>query len=112
MLRDKISHAKHELLFCKTVSATETPTNGVDLKGYASATAVCSIGTVTNIANSPQPSWTFKLQESDDNSSFTDVAESDMLLDYGNNDGSVSSGVFATNISQSLRRHVREMPEV
>ena len=95
MLRDKISHAKHEHVFCKTLSATET-SGGVDLKGYSSATVICSIGEITNIANSPTPSWTFKLQESDNDSTYSDVAESDMLLDYGNNDGSVTSGVFAT----------------
>lgn len=96
MLKDMISHVKNELLFCKTVSATETPTNGVDLQGFTSATVVCSIGTITNISNSPTPSWTFKLQESDNDSSYSDVAEADCLVTYGSNDGSVTSGVFAT----------------
>lgn len=97
MLRDMISHSKNELHFCKTVTATETPSTGVDLKGFNSATVIAAIGTITNIANSPVPSWTLKLQESDtSNASFTDVDEDDMLLDYGNNDGSVTSGVFAT----------------
>lgn len=94
-LRDMISHAKHEYVFCKTLTATET-SSGVDLKGYSSATVLCSIGAMTNAANSPTPSWTFALEESDDDSTYTDVAEADILLDYGNNDGSVTSGVFAT----------------
>jgi len=96
MLKDRISHAVHELLFCKTVTATETPSAGVDLQGYSAATVICSIGTITNIGMSPIPSWTFKLEESDDDSTYTAVDAGDMLLDYGNNDGSASSGVFAT----------------
>lgn len=96
MLRDKLSHAKHELHFADTLSSTNDP-DGVDLQGFTSATVICSIGAITNVTNSPQPSWTLKLQESDSASSgFSDVDEDDMLVDYGNNDGSVTSGVFAT----------------
>ena len=96
-LRDKISHAKHEYHWAKTVTTTETPSAGIDLKGFGSATVLCSIGTMTNVANSPQPSWKFKLQESDSaGSGFTVVDEADILLDYGNNNGSVADGVFAT----------------
>jgi hypothetical protein len=83
-------------MFADTLSATNDP-DGVDLKGFTSATVICSVGEITNIAGSPQPSWTLKLQESDSAASgFFDVDEGDMLLDYGNNDGSVASGVFAT----------------
>jgi hypothetical protein len=97
MLKDKLSHSKNELHFCKTVTATETPSTGVDLKGFNAATIIAAIGTITNIANSPVPSWTLKLQESASAATgFTDVASADMLLDYGNNDGSVTSGVWAT----------------
>ncbi len=96
MLRDRISHAKHELMFADTLSATNDP-DGVDLKGFSAATVICSVGEITNIANSPTPSWTLKLQESDSASSgFSDVDEGDMLLDYGNNDGEATDGVFAT----------------
>jgi hypothetical protein len=97
MLRDAISHSKNELHFCKSLTATETPSTGVDLKGFNSATIIAAIGTITNIANSPVPSWTLKLEESDSAATgFTAVAEADMLLDYGNNDGSVTTGVWAT----------------
>lgn len=97
MLKDKLSHSKNELHFCKTVTTTETPSSGVDLKGFSSATVIAAIGTVTNIGNSPQPSWTLKLQESDSvGSGYSNVADDDVLSTYGNNDGSVSSGVFAT----------------
>jgi hypothetical protein len=97
MLRDLLSHSKNELHFCKTVTATETPSTGVDLKGFSSATIIAAIGAITNIASSPVPSWTLKLQESDSsNTGFADVDEDDMLVEYGNNDGSVASGVWAT----------------
>jgi hypothetical protein len=97
MLRDAISHSKNELHFCKSLTATETPSTGVDLKGFNSATIIAAIGTITNIANSPVPSWTLKLEESDSAATgFSAVAEADMLLDYGNNDGSVTTGVWAT----------------
>jgi len=94
MLKDRISHAKHELMFAGTLTATNDP-SGVDLQGFSAATVVCSIGEMTNVGNTE--SWTFALEESDSVASgYTDVAESDMLLEYGNNDGSAASGVFAT----------------
>lgn len=100
MLRDKVSHFKHELLFAKTLDGTskEEPANGVDLKGYSAATVVCSVGSMTNTGNSPDvEKWELSLEESDSESSgFSAVDEDDMLLDYGTNDGSVTSGVFAT----------------
>lgn len=65
----------------QAITATNTPSNGVDLKGFQSAEFLISVGTVTNIGNSPQPTWTFKLQESDSQSSgFTDVTDSNVVL--------------------------------
>jgi len=95
-MRDALAAVKNELLFCKTLTATETPTTGVDLQGFNSATVVCAVGTITNVANSPQPSWTLTLQESDDDSTYTSVASADANVTYGNNDGAIASGVFAT----------------
>lgn len=96
MLKDMISHVKNELLFADTYSSDNSPSSGVDLQGFSSATVVCSVGPMTNVGGSPPESWELKLYESDDNSAFTEVAESDTLLSYGNNDGAVNSGVFAT----------------
>lgn len=96
MLRDHLALSKNVLLFAKTVTATETPSTGIDLKGFSSCTVVCSVGTITNVANSPQPSWTLALQHSDDNSAFSAVASTDVNLTYGKNDGSITNGVFAT----------------
>jgi hypothetical protein len=97
MLKDKLSHSKNEKHFCKTLTATETPSSGVDLKGFSAATVICTVGAITNIANSPTPSWTLTLQESDSASTgFTAVDDDDALTTYGNNDGSLTAGVFAT----------------
>lgn len=94
MLRDMISHVKNTLHFAGTYSSTKTPTNGIDLTGYSSCTILCAIGAMTN---SGSGQWTFTLQESDSQSSgFSTVGSADVLLDYGLNDGSISSGVFAT----------------
>lgn len=77
------------------VSSTQTPSNGVDLQDLHTAEIVVDIGTVTNIANSPQPSWTFALQHSDTvNSDFEAVESTDVVLPDGDSLG--ASGVFAT----------------
>ena len=97
MLKDLISNVKSVYHWGGVKTATVTPSTGVDLKGYRSALVLCSIGAITNVANSPQPSWTFALQESDtSNASFTNVATADVILSNGRNDGSITSGVFAT----------------
>ena len=60
-------------------TATVTPSSGVDLRDFVFGVDVLiHVGAVTNIANSPQPSWTFHLEESDSASSgFTAVTNSD-----------------------------------
>lgn len=85
----------------QVVSSTNTPSSGVDTRGFDSVEFVFSVGTVTNIANSPQPSWTFKLEESDSESAnFSAVTDSDAVL-YGSAQSPVgapnsSTGVFLT----------------
>lgn len=80
--RDLVSNIKvvpH--VVAQTISATNTPTNGVDTAGFESLMAVISIGAITNIANSPKPSWSFKFQESDTiNSGFSDVVDPNRVL--------------------------------
>lgn len=98
-LHSNVKSVQH--LSAAQYSSTQTPTNGVDLQGFDSAEFVISIGTITNVANSPQPSWTFKLQESDSQSSgFSDVTDSSIVL-TGSGASPVtspdsSSGVFLT----------------
>ena len=71
-LHSNIKVVQH--LSAAAYTTTQTPANGVDMEGFNSIEFVLSVGVVTNIANSPQPSWAFKLQESDSQSSgFTDV---------------------------------------
>lgn len=79
-------------------TATQTPANGVDTKGFAGLEFIINIGVVANIANSPQPSWAFKLQESDSESSdFTDVVTAgDVLV------GSAASPVTTPDASTGV----------
>ncbi len=81
----------------QAITATNTPSNGVDLKGFESAEFLISVGAVTNIANSPQPTWAFKLQDSDDDSTFADVTNSDYVLV-----GSAASPVAAPDSSTGV----------
>lgn len=65
----------------QTISATNTPTNGVDHQGFESIMYAWSLGAIPNIANSPRPSWSFKLQESDTiNANFVDVTDPNRIL--------------------------------
>lgn len=88
-----------QLLAAQAVTTTQT-SSSEDLQGYDSAEFFIAIGTVTNIANSPQPSWAVKLQDSDDDSTFADVTNSDYVL-TGASQSPVaapdsSTGVFLT----------------
>lgn len=61
-------------------STAQDPT-AIDLAGFDSCEIVIHIGAIPNIANSPVPSWTFKLQESDQAATgFTDVVDADDVL--------------------------------
>lgn len=88
-----------QLLKAAAVTATATSAS-IDTKGFDSVEFLMAIGAVTNIANSPQPTWAFKLQDSDDDSAFTDVTDSDYVL-VGSAQSPVttpdaSTGVFLT----------------
>lgn len=85
----------------QAITATNTPSNGVDTKGFDALTFLISIGAITNIGNSPVPSWTFKAQESDSESaSFTDITDSERILVNGAKSPAgapnSSTGVFLT----------------
>lgn len=64
------------------ITATNTPANGVNLAGFNSCTFLIFIGTITNIANSPQPSFAFKIQHSDDDVTYEDVTDANYLLTH------------------------------
>lgn len=96
MLRDQISNYIHKLHYAGIYSDTQTPANGINLQGHTECTLLCAIGALTNIGGSPAESWKFKLEESEDDSDYSAVGSDDVLLTYGNNDGAISSGVFAT----------------
>ena len=83
--------------YAGSYTATETPSAGVDLLGARRAEVVVTVGSVANIAVSPQPTWAFSLEESDSSGSgFTAVDAIDITLGNANNDAAVVSGVFAT----------------
>lgn len=95
-LHSNIKAVQHVAAALKT--ATDTPSNGIDRSGFSSLEFLIAIGAVTNIANSPQPTWAFKLQESDSISSgFTDVVDANMVLV-----GSAKSPVAAPNSSTGV----------
>lgn len=80
------------------ITAANTPSNGVDLKGFDSAEFLISLGVISNIAESPSPSWAFHLEESDSESSgFTAVTnENDVLV------GSAKSPLTTPNSSTGV----------
>lgn len=97
--RDMHSNMKAvQHLSAAVYTTTQTPSNGVDLDGFAGAEFEISIGVIANVANSPQPSWAFKLQHSDSQSSdFEDVTEAaDVLV------GSAASPVTTPNSSTGV----------
>ncbi|MEX2642143.1 MAG: hypothetical protein WD270_01735 [Acetobacterales bacterium] len=82
-------------------TTTQTPSTGVDTQGFDAVTFLIAIGVVSNIANSPQPSWTFKLEESDtSNASFVAITDSTRVLVNGiaspGTAPNSSTGVFLT----------------
>lgn len=99
MRRDLHSNIKAvQHLAAVAATTTQTPASGVDLRGFDAAEFVITIGTITNIANSPAPSWSFKLQESDAAATdFADVTDSAVVLV-----GSAASPVTAPDASSGV----------
>ncbi|MET4808335.1 hypothetical protein [Limibacillus sp. MBR-115] len=97
--RDLHSHIKAvQHLAAAAYTTTQTPSSGVDLRGFDSAEFLIGIGAVTSISGSPQSTWTFKLQDSDSESSnFSDVTDSSIVLV-----GSAKSPVAAPNSSTGV----------
>jgi len=79
----------------RTASANGT---GVDLQGYDGAVVVIAAGTITDGTHTP------KVQESDDNSSFTDVAAADLA-------GTALVAITANSIQrisyEGIKRYIR-----
>lgn len=75
MIRDTSTEAFPAVSIAPVVRTANTAVNGtgVDLQGYEGAYALVHFGTYTDGTHTP------KLQESDDNSSFSDVAAGDLL---------------------------------
>lgn len=83
----------------RTATANGT---GVDLSGYRAAAVFFHVGTITDGTHTP------KIQESDDNSSFTDVAAADQ---------SGTLAALASNVNQEVaylgtKRYIRAVSTV
>jgi hypothetical protein len=76
--------------------------SGIDLASFASATVAFSVGTITDGTHTP------KVQESDDNSTFTDVTAADLI-------GALAA--LASNVNQRVgyrgtKRYIRAVTTV
>jgi hypothetical protein len=79
--RDLVSNIKPvQHVVNAVITATNTPANGVSHKGFESVGILIILGAIANIANSPKPSWSLKIQESDDNVNWTDVTNANRIL--------------------------------
>jgi len=85
-MRDIKSNVDEAQSLAPAAITSTTNGSGVDIRGYDSAMAVVHPGTRTDGTHTP------KLQESDDNSTFTDVASSDL------------QGTFAAIASNTIQR--------
>jgi len=91
-MTDRVDALEH---YNAAYTATQTPSTGVDLKGYTKAEVCVYIGTVTNIQDSAGPGWTLTLEHSDSASSgFAAVGDTDVVIP--DNEQAIASGVFAT----------------
>ncbi len=77
-MRDMYSEETIESLIAAAVKTGDTNGASLDLKGYESATIVVSIG-ITDTTIDGSNMFEFELEESDDDSSFTDVAAADTI---------------------------------
>lgn len=97
-LKSHISVAQSLAPASRTATVNGT---GVDLSGYDAATVVLDLGA----AGGTTPSFTFEVQESSDNSSFTAVAAAD--LDSGQ-PAAVTAGAAVVEIGyRGIKRYVR-----
>lgn len=96
-LHSNIKTVQH--LAAAAYTTTQTPANGVNRAGFSMLEFLIAIGVVSDFVASPvgDGSWTFKLQESDDDSAFTDVVTAaDVLV------GSAKSPVTTPNASTGI----------
>jgi hypothetical protein len=96
-MRDLKSNIGFDISLASAARTASANGNGSDLKGFEGVVAVILPGTITDGTHTP------KLQESDDNATFTDVAASDMLGSFVN---------IASNTAQKvgyigIKRYVR-----
>ena len=91
MLKDLISHVKNEFGLCETLDNNSGDTGEVDLKGFSKVNVLCLVAP----GNDGGDEITFKLEHGA-TGALSNVTADDLLMEYGNNDGSVAAGVFGT----------------
>lgn len=79
-------------------TATQTPGSGVDLTGFEEATVVLDVGAVTD------GSFTIEVQESDDDSTYTAVADADL---GGTEPSSLTANTVTTLAYYGNARYIR-----
>lgn len=98
MRRDLHSNIEVRQLLAAQAITAETNSAGCDLAGFESVDLLVALGAVTNIAASPTPKWELKLEESDDDSTYSAVTSANDVLVGSNPRVSApdASGIFAT----------------
>lgn len=98
-LKNNLGFAQSLAPAARTASANGT---GVDLQGFEAALVVLSPGTITDGTHTP------KLQESDDNSSFSDVAAADLIGSFA----ALASNTIQKVGYKGAKRYVRAVVTV
>ena len=91
MLKDLISHVKNEFGICESLSGDSADTGEVDIQGFSKVNVLCLVAPGANASDEVA----LKLEHGA-TGALAEVTADDLLMDYGSNDGSVTSGVFGT----------------
>jgi hypothetical protein len=84
------------------VKTTEAKSAGVDASTYDTLEFICHVGVITNIGNSPVPSWSLRLQHSDVDSDGAYVACEDADVRVPGGAALGANGQFALVNTASL----------
>jgi hypothetical protein len=100
--------------------ATDTNGTGIDLRGYDSAVIIAgaatpigvSSGSITDLAYGGGRAMVFELEESDDNSTYTDVAAADMIGSFPANRTSGTDGITSKVGYIGDKRYIRVVANI
>lgn len=92
-MRDLASKLDHDLSLAAINLTATTNATGVDGADALSVTHIVNVG-ASGDTLSGSVYWTLSLEESDDNSTFTDAADADVIARYGNTEQATNSVVI------------------